>query len=528
MLNRLNKYLGGKKMGYILNEEQNSLVDMVEKFMTNEVKPHVAEFDITGEFPKELYKKAFELGLHCIDIPEEFGGGGVDYLTAAAIYEEIGKVDAGFATGLCATSLALKPVLIAGTPEQKKLFSDIIIPGAFGAFCLTEPDAGSDAGSIRTTAVRDGDEYIINGGKCFITNGGVSDVFVVFASTDKSKGLKGLTAFIVERSRAGITVGKEENKMGIRLSNTSEVIFEDVRIPVTNLLGKEGDGFKIAMKTLDLSRPFVGVIAVGIAQRAIDESIKYSTEIKIDPITNTLIRAGVPSIVNPFDAYALDLAVRIKETNGGLITVLSMGPEQAKAALKECLSVGADKAILVSDRAFGGSDTLATSYILSTTIKAIENKTEKFDLILCGKQAIDGDTGQVGPEIAEHLGYAQVTYAEDITVDGKIVRVTRENDDRHEIIETQIPAVITVIKTAYEPKYATIRSKMAANRVQIPTMTSGDLDIDLERAGLKGSPTKVKKTFTPQLKKSGIIIKGETGSESALKLISLLSDARLI
>jgi len=258
------------------------------------------------------------------------------------------------------------------------------------------------------------------------------------------------------------------------------------------------------------------------------KQVPDTTEIKIDPITNTLIRAGVPSIVNPFDAYALDLAVRIKETNGGLITVLSMGPEQAKAALKECLSVGADKAILVSDRAFGGSDTLATSYILSTTIKAIENKTEKFDLILCGKQAIDGDTGQVGPEIAEHLGYAQVTYAEDITVDGKIVRVTRENDDRHEIIETQIPAVITVIKTAYEPRYATIRSKMAANRVQIPTMTSGDLDIDLERAGLKGSPTKVKKTFTPQLKKSGIIIKGETGSESALKLISLLSDARLI
>lgn len=265
-------------MGYILNEEQTNLVDMIKLFMTKEVKPHVAEFDKTGEFPRELYKKAFEMGLHCLEIPEEFGGGGVDYMTAAAIYEEMAKIDAGFSTGLCATSLSLKPVLIAGTPQQKKLFSDIIVPGAFGAFCLTEPNAGSDAGSVRTTAVRDGDEYVINGGKCFITNGGVSDVYVVFASTDKSKGLKGLTAFIVEKSRGGITVGKEEDKMGIRLSNTTEVVFEDVRIPASNLLGKEGDGFKIAMKTLDLSRPFVGAIAVGIAQRAIEEAVKYSKE----------------------------------------------------------------------------------------------------------------------------------------------------------------------------------------------------------------------------------------------------------
>ena len=321
-------------MGYILNEEQNSLVDMVKEFMTNEVKPHVSEFDISGEFPRELYEKAFEMGLHCLDIPEEFGGGGVDYLTAAAIYEEMAKVDAGFSTGLCATSLALKPVLIAGTPEQKKLFSDIIVPGAFGAFCLTEPDAGSDAGSVRTTAIREGDEYVINGGKCFITNGGVSDVYVVFASTDKSKGLKGLTAFIVERSRAGITVGKEENKMGIRLSNTTEVIFEDVRIPVTNLLGKEGDGFKIAMKTLDLSRPFVGAIAVGIAQRAIDESIKYSKE---------RITFGKP--IAKFQAIQFILADMDIETEAARQTVvhaiqliLANKPYSREAAIAKCFA----------------------------------------------------------------------------------------------------------------------------------------------------------------------------------------------
>lgn len=275
-------------MGYILNEEQMGLVDMVKEFMTNEVKPYVAELDTTGEFPTKIYEKAFEMGLHCLEIPEEFGGSGIDFVTIAAIYEEMGKIDAGFTTSLCATSLSLKPVLIAGTPEQKKLFSDTIVPGAFGAFCLTEPNAGSDAGSVRTTAVRDGDDYIINGTKCFITNGGVSDIYVVFASTDKSKGLKGLTAFIVEKNRGGITVGKEENKMGIRLSNTTDVVFEDVRIPAANLLGKEGEGFKIAMKTLDLARPFIGAVAVGIAQRAIEESVKYSKERVTfgKPITN--------------------------------------------------------------------------------------------------------------------------------------------------------------------------------------------------------------------------------------------------
>ncbi|MDD9150305.1 MULTISPECIES: acyl-CoA dehydrogenase family protein [unclassified Sporolactobacillus] len=265
-------------MGYILNEEQTDLVDLVKKFMNKEVEPHVAEFDITGEFPRKLYEKAFKMGLHCLEIPKEFGGGGVDYMTAAAIYEEMGKTDAGFATGLCANSLSLKPVLIAGTPEQKTLFSNIVVPGAFGAFCLTEPGAGSDAGSVKTTAVKDGNDYIINGVKCFITNGGVADVYVVFASTDKSKGVKGLTAFIVEKSRGGISVGKEENKMGIRLSNTTEVIFDNVRVPAANLLGKEGEGFKIAMKTLDLARPFVGAVAVGIAQRAIEEAVKYAKE----------------------------------------------------------------------------------------------------------------------------------------------------------------------------------------------------------------------------------------------------------
>ncbi|QGU96585.1 acyl-CoA dehydrogenase [Clostridium bovifaecis] len=321
-------------MGYILNEEQRELQTMVREFVTNEVKPYVAEYDKTGELPIELYKKAFEMGLHCLEIPEEFGGGGVDYMAAAAIYEEIGKVDAGFATGLCAISLALKPVLIAGTAEQKKMFADIVIPGAFAAFALTEPNAGSDAAAVGTTAVKDGDEYVINGTKCFITNGGVADVYVVFANVDKSKGLKGLSAFIVEKSRSGITVGKEEDKMGIRLSNTCDVIFENVRIPADHLLGKEGEGFKIAMKTLDLARPFVGAVAVGIAQRALEESVKYSKE-RITfgkPIANfQALQFMMADMDIKIEAARQTVAYVINRINSGL-------PYSREAAIAKCIS----------------------------------------------------------------------------------------------------------------------------------------------------------------------------------------------
>lgn len=259
------------------------------------------------------------------------------------------------------------------------------------------------------------------------------------------------------------------------------------------------------------------------------KQVPDTTEIKIDPVTNTLIRAGVPSIVNPFDGYALEMAVRLKEkSGGGKVTVLSMGPEQAKAALKECLSVGADQAYLLSDRAFGGSDTLATSYILSTAVKKLEKENGKFDLIFCGKQAIDGDTGQVGPEMAEHLGYTQITYAAEVETDGDKVRVKRENDEAIEVLEAKLPVVITVIKTAFEPRTPTIRSKMAANKAVIPTITAADMEIDLTKAGLKGSPTKVKKTFTPTHKKAGVKIQEESDQLSAQKLLSLLADARLI
>ena len=241
------------------------------------------------------------------------------------------------------------------------------------------------------------------------------------------------------------------------------------------------------------------------------KQVPDTTEIKIDPLTNTLIRAGVPSIVNPYDAYALEIAARIKDvTPSCKIIVISMGPEQAKSALKECLAVGGDKAYLVRDRAFGGSDTLATSYILSKAIAKVEELEGKFDVIFCGKQAIDGDTAQVGPELAEHLDYPQVTNAVEATISDSMVKVKKEVDEGFELIGVQMPCVITVTKPSFETRYPTIKSKMAANRAVIDTLTSTHFEIDVERAGLKGSPTKVKKTFTPERKKFGVKIQEES------------------
>ncbi|MEG0777615.1 MAG: electron transfer flavoprotein subunit beta/FixA family protein [Oscillospiraceae bacterium] len=254
------------------------------------------------------------------------------------------------------------------------------------------------------------------------------------------------------------------------------------------------------------------------------KQVPDTTEIRIDPVKNTLIRDGVPSIVNPFDAYALEIAARIKDTTpDSQVVLLSMGPPQAKDALKECLAVGGDKAYLVSDRAFGGSDTLATSYILSSAIKKLEETEGKFDIILCGKQAIDGDTAQVGPEIAEHLDLPQVTYAVEASVDGAIVKVKKEVDDGFEMIGAKMPCVITVTKPSYDPRYPTIKSKMAANRKEIGTITADDItNIDRERIGLKGSPTKVKKTFTPAVKVGGVKINEDTNEASAKKLFETL------
>lgn len=255
-------------MGHIMTEEQRELVKMVRDFAQKEVKPRAAEFDATGEFPLELLKKTFDMGLHMLEFPEEVGGMGLDFQTTAMMFEELAKADAGSAISLVTTFVAFCTVMQSGTEEQKQLFVDKIAPGGFGAFCLTEPDAGSDAGAMRGTAVRDGDEYVINANKCFITTGQYADIYVVMASTDKSKGSRGISAFIVEKDRPGITVGKHENKLGLRLSNTCNVSFDDVRVPVSHRIGAEGEGLKSALGALNISRAFVGTLAVGICQAA--------------------------------------------------------------------------------------------------------------------------------------------------------------------------------------------------------------------------------------------------------------------
>lgn len=254
------------------------------------------------------------------------------------------------------------------------------------------------------------------------------------------------------------------------------------------------------------------------------KQVPDTTEIKIDPITNTLIREGVPNIVNPYDGYALETAARIKDNQpDAKIVVACMGPEQAKNALRECLSVGADKAYLVSDRAFGGSDTLATSYVLSGVVKKLEELEGKFDIIFCGKQAIDGDTAQVGPELAEHLDYPQITYGLEVSVEGDLIKVKREADMGFTITAAKMPCLVTITQPYYEPRYPTLKSKMAAKRAEISTLTCGDFSVDTTKCGLKGSPTKVKKTFVPQRRGGGQIISEADATASTKKLVELLS-----
>ena len=261
------------------------------------------------------------------------------------------------------------------------------------------------------------------------------------------------------------------------------------------------------------------------------KQVPDTTEIKINPETNTLIRDGVPSIVNPFDAYALEAAARIKDQHPDTqIVVVSMGPEQAKKALKECVAIAADRAYLVSGRAFGGSDTLATSYILSSAAKKIEElEGIKFDAIFCGKQAIDGDTAQVGPEMAEHLGYPQVTYGLEAELDGDMLKVRQEAEDGSRIIGVSMPCMVTFTKPSWEPRYPGILRKILANRTEYVVLGEDAFPtIDKSMIGLKGSPTRVKGTFVPQQKKGGVKIQEANGTASAHKLFELLTQANVM
>ena len=261
------------------------------------------------------------------------------------------------------------------------------------------------------------------------------------------------------------------------------------------------------------------------------KQVPDTNEIRIDPVRNTLIREGVPSILNPYDSYALEAAARLRDAvPGSRITVLSMGPAQASAALRECLAMAADSAWLASDRAFGGSDTLATSYILSCAIRRVQREEGTFDAIFCGKQATDGDTAQVGPEIAEHLGLPQVTYALEAFAEEGGLRVLREAEDEKQIVGVKLPCLVTFTKPAFDPRFPTVRRLLASRAAPIHALTAADLagEIDLARAGLSGSPTKVRKTFVPPRRKTGRLFGGETADESAAALYEALCAAQVL
>jgi alkylation response protein AidB-like acyl-CoA dehydrogenase len=265
-------------MALLLTDDQEVLLSAVREFLARDVAPRVPELDRLGECPKELFEGAFEMGLHLLEIPEEYGGAGLDFQTNAMVFEEIAKVDSGYAITLLSSLTALRNVAKAGTPAQVKLFADRIAEGGFASFVLTEAAAGSDSASITTRAERDGEEWVITGSKIFITNAALSDVFVVIAKTDPQARHKGISAFLVESDRPGITAGEHEDKMGLRLSNTASLSFDHVRVPADHLIGQEGDGLKIALNALNSSRAFIATVAVGIMQRALDEAAKYAVD----------------------------------------------------------------------------------------------------------------------------------------------------------------------------------------------------------------------------------------------------------
>jgi butyryl-CoA dehydrogenase len=269
-------------MNFLLTEEQEMIRKMVRDFAKNEVAPTAAERDEEERFDRGIFDMMGELGLTGIPWPEEYGGIGADYVSYAIAVEELSRVCASVGVTLSAhTSLAGWPVYKFGTEEQKQQFLRPMAEGKkMGAYGLTEPGAGSDVSSMKTTAKLDGDEYILNGSKIFITNGGEAEIYVVFAVTQPELKHKGVSAFIVEKGTPGFSFGKKEKKLGIRSSPTLEIIFEDCRVPKGNLLGKEGEGFKIAMMTLDGGRNGIAAQAVGIAQGSLDAAVGYAKERK--------------------------------------------------------------------------------------------------------------------------------------------------------------------------------------------------------------------------------------------------------
>jgi acyl-CoA dehydrogenase len=323
-----------------LTEDQLALQEMAREFAEKEMRPDAAAYDQGHEFPEPVMRKAFEVGFLTCTVPAEYGGGGLKDLETVLISEELAWGCAGMYTTMMANSLAFTPLLLFGTGEQKKrFFAPFVKDMAFASYCLTEREAGSDTSAIRTRARKDGDHYVINGSKCFITNGGVASLYVVFANSAPEKGPRGLSVFLVPRATPGVTVGKVEDKFGHRASNTTELFFEDVRVPAENLIGREGLGFIIAMRTFDKTRAAVGAAGVGIARAALEHAIAYS---------KTRVQFGKP--IATFQATAFKIAQMAMEIEAARLVVwraawlMDQGkPNGKESAMAKCL--GSDVAM---------------------------------------------------------------------------------------------------------------------------------------------------------------------------------------
>ncbi len=263
---------------YELTGELKMLQELASDFGKTEIMPKAEHFDQTHDWPWDVWQKALQVGLVNLNLPEEHGGMGASVLEECIVGEELAYACSGIETALMLNQLAALPILIAGSDAQQAQYFPDMVDGKLMAYCMTEPDAGSDVSGIKTTAVKRGDKYVLNGGKTWITNGPVADYFTVFAKTDPGAAHKGMSCFIVEREWAGVSVSKPLDKMGQHAAQTSQVFFEDVEVPAENLLGEEGQGFLIGMKVFDKSRPGVAAAATGVARRALDEAVKYAGE----------------------------------------------------------------------------------------------------------------------------------------------------------------------------------------------------------------------------------------------------------
>jgi acyl-CoA dehydrogenase len=337
---------------FSLSDDQLEIQARARTFAQEEILPIAAEYDRKAEVPPGIAEKAKAAGLLNVTIPREYGGMGYGALQSALIAEELGAACAGISITILVNGLALTPILLAGTEEQKEKFLRPVAEGAkLAAFCLTEREAGSDAGSIQTTALPDGDDYLLNGRKCFITSGGLAEIMTVFALTDPDRGPRGVSALIVPADTPGIRVTKVEDKMGQRASNTVELTFENVRIPQANLLGKPGRGFPIALKTLDFGRSGVAALGVGVARAALEYATAYAKERQ---------QFGAPININQGISFVLaDMAMKVEASRLLTLQAAWMADKGMKAteysAMAKCFAT--DTAMDVTTNAvqiFGG------------------------------------------------------------------------------------------------------------------------------------------------------------------------------